>query len=79
VASPERVKTEVDNGTMDEFIKELAVEADRHSLISHLGWVVWSLIQKKVSCIEFDYLEYARGRMEGYWWMKKQLVEKGMW
>ena len=79
VAVPEVWEAIKSAGEDGEFVRGLANEVDRHSLISHLAWVVWSIIQKKVSVIEFDYLEYARGRWEGYWWMKEKLIEKGEW
>ena len=46
------------------------VEIGKHTLISHLGWVVWSIVQSELSDIEFDYLAYARQRMEGYEYFK---------
>ncbi|GMH47136.1 hypothetical protein TrRE_jg7685 [Triparma retinervis] len=77
VADPEGWEGIKGRGEDGLFVQEMANEVDRHSLISHLAWVVWSIIQKKVSVIEFDYLEYARGRWEGYWWMKEKLEKEG--
>lgn len=46
-------------------------EVNRHALISHLQWTAWSLVQSHVSDIEFDYLAYAKQRMQGYELFKK--------
>ena len=46
-------------------------EIGKHSLISHLMWTVWSIVQHQSSEIEFDYLEYAQQRMRGYDYFKQ--------
>ena len=46
-------------------------EIGKHTLISHLQWTVWSIVQNNSSDIEFDYLEYAKQRMEGYDYIKR--------
>jgi len=48
------------------FLYTMRQEIGKYSLISHLGWAVWSLIQNKQSSIEFDYIRYAEIRMDGY-------------
>jgi ethanolamine kinase len=50
----------------------LRLEVNKHALISHLMWTVWSLVQSKLSDIEFDYLQYAKQRMEGYHYFKQR-------
>jgi|NOAtaT_6_FD_contig_41_6633446_length_1606_multi_9_in_0_out_0_1 thiamine kinase-like enzyme len=57
----------------EEFMAELRDEVWRHALISHLGWAVWAIIQSLTSPIEFDYVQYAVQRMEGYDYFKKKL------
>jgi len=65
----------------DDFDKDddypiMLLEVNRHALISHLMWTVWSLVQSKVSDIEFDYLQYAKQRMEGYHYFKQRYFGK---
>ena len=44
----------------------LADEANAFSLVSHLQWSLWGLIQAANSNIDFDYLEYAAQRLRAY-------------
>ena len=48
------------------FLAKMRDETGKHSLISHLGWACWALIQCKTSTIQFDYVGYAKIRMDGY-------------
>jgi thiamine kinase-like enzyme len=52
----------------------LSGEVGRYSLISHLSWCVWSLLksQEEDGVLDFDYIVYARHRMDGYLWAKKK-------
>ena len=59
------------------FVEELRKDVCRFSLISHIGWSIWSVAQAFISPIEFDYLEYARLRMVGYYWAKKKFFGLG--
>lgn len=54
-------------------VEELLHEANRFALASHLFWALWSIIQAHVSKIDFNYLKYARVRMETYKEQKKQI------
>jgi thiamine kinase-like enzyme len=47
-------------------------EIGKHTLISHLHWTIWSILQQSMSDIDFDYIQYAKQRMEGYEYMKKK-------
>ncbi|XP_017284409.1 choline kinase alpha isoform X2 [Kryptolebias marmoratus] len=51
--------------------EELYVEVNRFSLASHFFWGLWSIIQARLSTIEFGYLEYAQARFEAYFQQKK--------
>lgn len=53
----------------DKDVEALYIETNTFRLASHLYWAVWSLIQAKVSPIDFDYLGYFFLRYEEY---KKQ-------
>jgi choline/ethanolamine kinase len=47
-------------------VAALAREARHYSLASHLLWACWGLAQSRVSCIAFDYVGYAQGRLRAY-------------
>lgn len=40
------------------------------TLVSDLFWGTWSIIQAKGSTIDFDYLQYAQIRYDGYYYHK---------
>ncbi|KAG5178553.1 choline/ethanolamine kinase [Tribonema minus] len=40
--------------------------ANRYTLVSHLFWEVWAIIQAKHSVVDFDYLGYALLRQGGF-------------
>ena len=56
------------NNQWESVLEVLSKEIGRFTLMSHLGWTVWSILKSKDqgSGIDFDYLEYARHRMQGY-------------
>ena len=55
------------------FSATLQQEVARFSLLSHLGWSIWSVVKSEEDDgIEWDYLVYARHRMDGYAWAKKK-------
>ena len=41
-------------------------EIGRFTLSSHLGWAIWSILQRIESPIEFDFYKYAKIRMDGF-------------
>ncbi|XP_024114598.1 choline kinase alpha isoform X2 [Oryzias melastigma] len=51
--------------------EELFVEVNRFAMASHFFWGLWSIIQARLSTIEFGYLEYAKARFEAYFQQKK--------
>lgn len=61
-----------DNNNKDLFLKDLAKDVNKFALVSHLGWACWALIQYHVCPIEFDYLAYAKHRLDGYAIHKKK-------
>jgi len=56
----------------DTFLAALRDLIGKHTLVSHLGWSAWSLVQHEVSSIEYDYLAYAQHRMDGYRYFKQR-------
>ncbi|XP_046775170.1 choline kinase alpha isoform X4 [Gallus gallus] len=53
--------------------EDMLVEVNRFALASHFFWGLWSIIQAKISSIEFGYLEYALSRFDVYFDQKKKL------
>ncbi|KAM9377801.1 choline kinase alpha [Pholidichthys leucotaenia] len=51
--------------------EELYVEVNRFALASHFFWGLWSIIQARLSTIEFGYLDYAQARFNAYFQQKK--------
>ncbi|NXL68975.1 CHKA kinase, partial [Chordeiles acutipennis] len=44
----------------------------RFALASHFFWGLWSIVQAKISTIEFGYLDYAQSRFDAYFQQKAQ-------
>ena len=59
-------------GAWDIFLSVGRDEIGKHTLLSHIGWSVWSVAQAGLSTIEFDYITYAKLRMEGYYFFKER-------
>jgi thiamine kinase-like enzyme len=56
-------------------LTELLVErVHAHMPLSHLKWGLWGIIQNTFSDVEFDYMEYARKRLQQYHATKKMLL-----
>uniref|UniRef100_UPI003AAEF0BE choline/ethanolamine kinase isoform X1 n=1 Tax=Centroberyx gerrardi TaxID=166262 RepID=UPI003AAEF0BE len=51
--------------------EEMIIEANRYALASHFLWGLWSIIQAKISKIEFGYMDYAQCRFDAYFKQKK--------
>ncbi|XP_070610701.1 choline/ethanolamine kinase isoform X3 [Erythrolamprus reginae] len=45
---------------------KMLLEISQFTLASHFFWGLWSVLQAKISTIEFGYLEYAQCRFEAY-------------
>ena len=61
-------------GTEDQdlFYEELYTYVNRYACAAHLFWGHWAIIQARYSPIDFDFLTYARQRLEGYTYHKHQ-------
>jgi ethanolamine kinase len=74
-ASDDVLAEEIDEMTADGKELFLSIMRDvigKHSLLSHLGWACWALIMSKTSTIEFEYVAYAKIRMDGYRFFKSR-------
>jgi thiamine kinase-like enzyme len=66
-ANPELAQQLDQSQEWENVIELWRKEIGRFTLMSHIGWTVWSILKSKdESGIDFDYLEYARHRMQGY-------------
>uniref|UniRef100_A0A0E9X0X6 ethanolamine kinase n=2 Tax=Anguilla anguilla TaxID=7936 RepID=A0A0E9X0X6_ANGAN len=54
--------------------EELINESNRYALASHFLWGLWSIIQAKMSTIEFGYMDYAQSRFNAYFNQKKMFT-----
>ncbi|CAN1755983.1 Probable choline kinase 2 [Linum perenne] len=53
----------------EKFLKDI----ENYTLGSHMFWGLWGIISEHVNKIEFDYIEYARQRLDQYWVKKSTL------
>ncbi|XP_052008118.1 choline kinase alpha [Xyrauchen texanus] len=53
--------------------EDMLVEVNRFALASHFFWGLWSMIQAKISTIEFGYMEYGMARFDAYFELKRKL------
>jgi len=56
----------------DLFLSTMREMVGKYSLFSHLGWACWAVVQYSASSIAFDYITYAKVRMEGYRFFKNR-------
>ncbi|KAL5007159.1 hypothetical protein ScPMuIL_015965 [Solemya velum] len=54
-------------------LDQMYVEVNTYALASHFLWGLWSILQNKMSHIEFGYMEYAVARFERYFELKEML------
>ena len=52
---------------------ELYEDVMKFSVCGHLIWSTWAVIQAVSSQIEFDYMDYARQRVEQYKFVKYKI------
>ncbi|XP_063638581.1 choline kinase alpha isoform X4 [Pan troglodytes] len=53
--------------------EEMLLEVNRFALASHFLWGLWSIVQAKISSIEFGYMDYAQARFDAYFHQKRKL------
>lgn len=54
-----------------QVLEDMLLEANRYALASHFLWGLWSIIQARISKIEFGYMDYAQSRFDAYFKQKK--------
>ncbi|XP_078076796.1 choline kinase alpha isoform X2 [Mustelus asterias] len=64
---------DLDDKQVAKMEDQMLEEINRYALASHFFWGLWSIIQARISAIEFGYLDYALARFETYFEQKKQL------
>lgn len=55
-------------------IEEVYVDVTKFVLVTHLFWGIWSLIQSEHSNISFDYMRYAKVRIDEYFSRKDEFL-----
>ncbi|KAM4617816.1 choline kinase alpha-like isoform 2-T2 [Discoglossus pictus] len=63
----------ISNEERSKMENEMLIEINRFALASHLFWGLWSIVQAKISSIEFGYMEYAMARFDSYFLQKRKL------
>ncbi|GAX29368.1 hypothetical protein FisN_16Hh194 [Fistulifera solaris] len=58
----------------EEYLQELGDQVGRYTVVSHISWAIWSIVQHFQSAQRetFDYLQYARHRLEGNAFSKRR-------
>ncbi|KAI3996217.1 hypothetical protein MKX01_026685 [Papaver californicum] len=59
-------------------VEELLEDVEKFTLASHLAWGLWGIISEHVNEIDFDYMEYARQRLDQYWLTKPILLSSSL-
>ncbi|XP_039039836.1 probable choline kinase 1 [Hibiscus syriacus] len=62
------------NEHSDAEVEQLLVNVEKYTLANHMFWGLWGIISGHVNKIEFNYLEYARQRIQQYWLTKPLLL-----
>ncbi|CAG8672130.1 9512_t:CDS:2, partial [Paraglomus occultum] len=60
------VEKESRNDKIEVELAQMRLECDVFSLTSHVLWGLWGVLQHYQSQIQFDYLQYATGRLEEF-------------
>jgi thiamine kinase-like enzyme len=72
-AKPEMAEQLSRDTQWEPFLATLRAEVGRFSVLSHLGWSIWSIVKaKEESGIEFDYMAYSHHRWDGYLFAKNK-------
>ena len=58
----------------DTVIEERVMAIEYGCLLSHFWWAMWGIVESAEQHLEWDYMEYARQRLQNYF-LKKKLIE----
>lgn len=58
----------------DESVEILYIQVTKFSLAAHLFWGIWALIQSAHSMLDFDFLGYAKERIDEYFARKEEFL-----
>ncbi|PIN02841.1 Choline kinase [Handroanthus impetiginosus] len=56
--------------TVDQFVDDI----EKYTLANHIFWGLWGIISAYVNHIDFDYMAYAKQRLEQYWSRKPEVL-----
>lgn len=70
-----KCKARKESGVTEEEIEILLGSVEKFTLVSHLLWGMWALIQAEHSSIDFDFLGYASIRLNQYFVRKKKIFQ----
>lgn len=56
---------------LTDAVQSLCDEATAWSTLSHAWWGLWALVRAPGSAIDFDYVSYARQRLDRYWSLRE--------
>lgn len=62
-------------GILEDFLDACVRYISRFALAAHLFWAHWAILQAVHSPIQFDFLDYARLRVSGYYFHKGLFAE----
>lgn len=63
---------QIENQLVDD---DLCHRIDQFSALSHLMWGLWALVQSHISLLDFDYVQYAKLRLDCYYKLRPILFE----
>jgi len=62
--------------TYDNYLQKLKSDVYAFTLVSHIMWGLWGLVQSGQSQINFDYLSYGMGRLHRFRELKNEVYER---
>lgn len=60
----------------EALIDQMLNDVEKYALASHIFWGLWGIISAHVNNIDFDYISYAKQRLEQYWLMKPLVLNQ---
>ncbi|KAG8224240.1 hypothetical protein J437_LFUL001619 [Ladona fulva] len=63
---------------IEEEAEQILKEVQIFTMVSHLFWGLWSIVNAKVSQIPFGYWEYASERLDAYFKQKGQTISQSL-